>query len=176
MAKKGVPVEGTCKHCGHVTRTRSEPGRLTWKGDCPQCGGKGLYCKRIPKPAGDTTPEDAGSSTSGEQLGAMTVIDVESYDDERPGFDDTPDAERGPHDGPGPDVDDGSGADVDDDELEEGEGDPPEVPAAGDEGTGSAGSERDDDEPTEPGPRRRRRRRWARRDATAGELIPGIYR
>jgi hypothetical protein len=55
-----VRVVGTCKN-GHATATRSEPGRVTWTGECATDGcAERVHCKRAPK---DKAPAPADAAT-----------------------------------------------------------------------------------------------------------------
>lgn len=65
----GVKVRGACPK-GHVTQTTSEPGRVTWRGECsdPKCKER-VICRRMPAerapaaaPAGE--PEQSSPNTA----------------------------------------------------------------------------------------------------------------
>ena len=48
-------MRGTCT-AGHVTETKSEPGRVTWHGVCATDGcDLTVYAKRVPRDASSTS-------------------------------------------------------------------------------------------------------------------------
>jgi len=74
--KASVRVRGTCT-AGHVTETRSTPGRVTWEGTCGHDGCQlPIHARRVPKdtpaPPADTAPADPTDR--------HRVIEVTSYD------------------------------------------------------------------------------------------------
>ena len=106
--KASVRVRGTCT-AGHVTETRSTPGRVTWEGTCGHDGCQlPIHARRVPKdtpaPPADTAPADPTDR--------HRVIEVTSYDQPKhpqpaapePAGDGSPAATGAPDDGTPPTV------------------------------------------------------------------------
>lgn len=102
--KASVRVRGTCT-AGHVTETRSTPGRVTWEGTCGHDGCQlPIHARRVPK---DTPPPPA-DTTGPDPTDRHRVIEVTSYEQQpkhpRP-------AEPAKPAGDGPPAADATGAD-----------------------------------------------------------------
>jgi hypothetical protein len=77
--KAGVRVRGTCTD-GHVTETRSDPGRVRWEGLCatPGCGLQ-VRASRIPAEAPEAKATDAVPAPADDSNDPHRVREVTSY-------------------------------------------------------------------------------------------------
>lgn len=93
--KLSVLCRGTCKN-GHVVEANSDPGRVTWKGQCPEdgCDDTAVFARRasgahstparaVPAahPDGEDPPKPAAKKTAAKKTASGKTVRVEDWSD-----------------------------------------------------------------------------------------------